>query len=164
MSVIVSDDPTRLDRDRVHGWIAGSYWAAGIPRATFDRALDGSLCFGAYDDAGALLGFARVITDGATFAYLCDVYVDEARRGLGVGGALMTAIHAHPRLQGLRRWMLVTRDAHGLYARHGWTPPPDPKLFMQKHDPDIYLAAAGLTAAGGSSGEDQHPDDLGGAA
>lgn len=136
-ALAVSDDPARIDRDLVHGWIASFYWAAGIPRETFDRALDGSICFGVYAE-DRQIGFARVITDNATFAYLCDVFIDPAARGRGAGKALMQAIHAHSSLQGLRRWMLATRDAHGLYAQYGWTPFPDPKIFMQRHDPDVY--------------------------
>ena len=141
--VTVSDDKDRLDLDRVHSWIAASYWAAGIPREVFDRAIAGSLCFGAYRPDGSQLAFARVVTDGATFAYLCDVIVDPDARGLGAGKALLAAIHRHPALQGLRRWMLATRDAHRLYARYGWEPVPDPTIFMQINDPDIYKRSGG---------------------
>jgi len=125
----------------VHGWLAGTYWAKGLPRAVFDRSVDGSLCFVLRDDAGSVRGFARVVTDRATFAYLADVYVDEAVRGQGGATAIMNAVSAHPDLQGLRRWLLATRDAHGLYERYGFTPLTHPERLMQRHDPDVYRGA-----------------------
>src|SRR4051812_36811367 len=121
----VSDDAARLDREAVHRYIASeSYWAQGIPRATLDRAIDHSLCFGLYS-AGKQAGFARVVTDRATFAYVCDVYVEPAYRGTGLGVWLMDCVMSHPHLQGLRRICLMTRDAHALYARYGFEPLPD---------------------------------------
>ena len=137
--VTLSDDPARVDRDRAHGWIAElSYWAKGIPRATFERALDGSRLYGAYHVEDGQIAFARTITDGATFAYLADVFVAPAWRGKGVSKALVDFIHADPALAGLRRWVLATADAHTLYERRGWTPLADPSMFLERHDPDVY--------------------------
>ncbi len=138
--ILVSDDRARLDAAAIHAYLSRSYWAAGIPRSVVDRSLAASLCFGAYDlDAGgAQVGFARVITDRATFAYLCDVYVLESHRGRGVSSLLMRALMSHPDLQGLRRWMLVTRDAHGLYAKFGFAELQNPAATMEMRDPDVY--------------------------
>ena len=137
---VVDTDPARLDLELVREFLAGSYWARGIPFAVVRRSVDNSLCFGLY--AGERqIGFARVITDRATFAYLADVFVVESHRGRGLGKRLMDAIVAHPELQGLRRWMLATRDAHALYARYGFTPLPAPESFMQRHDPEVYTRA-----------------------
>ncbi|HTQ31139.1 MAG TPA: GNAT family N-acetyltransferase [Opitutaceae bacterium] len=134
----VSDDPARIDVDAIHAFLARSYWAGGIPRETVARAVKNSLCFGVYTAAGAQVGLARVVSDYATFAWLADVYVLEAHRGRGLAKALMRAVASHPRLQGLRRFQLVTRDAHGLYARFGFQPPAHPERHMEKNDPDIY--------------------------
>src|SRR5262245_58630952 len=120
-SISIDTDPTRLDVDLIHRVLAESYWARGIPREPVERAIRGSLCFGAYE-GDRQVGFARAVTDLATFAYLADVYVVDSHRGRGIGKALVAAVLAHPSLQGLRRWMLATRDAHALYARHGFTP------------------------------------------
>lgn len=129
--VRVSTDPSRLDLDVVHGFLARSYWAAGIPRETVARSLRHSLCFGAY--AGERqVGFARVISDYATFAYVADVFVLESHRGREVGKHLMACVTRHPALQGLRMWALFTRDAHGLYRQFGFGPPPDPERLMQR--------------------------------
>jgi len=138
--LLVSTDPRRLDLDAVHRWLAGSYWAAGIPRDVVERSLRHSLCFGLYDGRQQL-GLARVITDGATFAYVCDVYVDEARQGAGLGTWLMECVHAHPALQGLRRWLLVTRDAHGLYRRVGYGEVHNPAGWMEIRKQNAYGAA-----------------------
>jgi GNAT superfamily N-acetyltransferase len=138
--LLVSTDPARLDFEAVHAWIAHSYWAAGIPRETMQRALAGSLCFGLYED-GRQLGLARVITDGATFAYVCDVYVDDARQRGGLGTWLMECVHQHPSLQGLRRWALITRDAHNLYQRVGYAPIARPESWMERHRPNPYGAS-----------------------
>lgn len=138
---LASDDKALLDFERVHGWIASTYWASGIPREVMARAIQGSDCFGIYRPTGGngeQVAFARVVTDKATFAYLCDVYVDETHRGRGLGEWLVNTIHENPAYRGLRRWMLATRDAHPLYARLGWTPVTDPTPFMQRHDPDVY--------------------------
>jgi GNAT superfamily N-acetyltransferase len=131
----VSDDRTRLDREAVHRFLATeSYWAQDIPRAVVDRAIDHSLCFGLFHGT-AQAGFARVVTDHATFAYLCDVYVDARHRAAGLGLWLMECIVAHPDLQGLRRFCLMTRDAHTLYERFGFKPMPDPARFMERFAP-----------------------------
>jgi pyridoxal 5'-phosphate synthase glutaminase subunit Pdx2 len=133
----ISTDPARLDLDVIHGYLARSYWAEGIPRETVARSLRGSLCFGLYH-AGAQAGFARVITDRATFAYVADVFVLEPHRGRGLGKRLIAAIQSHPELQGLRRWLLGTRDAHGLYRQFGFEAAADPSLWMEIHDKDVY--------------------------
>jgi GNAT superfamily N-acetyltransferase len=135
----ISTDPSRLDIDAMHEYLARSYWSPGIPRAIVERAARNSLCFGAYQRAtGKQVGLARVVTDHATFAYLCDVYVLEEHRGHGLGKRLMDAVMAHPALTGARRAMLGTRDAHGLYARHGFRAPPDDGVLMQILRPDVY--------------------------
>ena len=135
---VVSDEPARLDRDRVHDFLrAESYWAAHIPRATVQKALDHSLCFGLYT-LQKQVGFARVVTDRATFAYLCDVFVDADARGAGLGQWLVSCVLEHPELQGLRRICLMTRDAHGLYERFGFRPMPDPTRYLEIHRQDVY--------------------------
>ena len=133
----VSTDPARLDLDAVHAFLTTAYWCAGIPRGTVARALSGSLCFGLY--AGERqIGLARVITDAATFAYLCDVYVLPERRGKGLGRWLMECVMAHPDLQGLRRFTLVTRDAHELYRPFGFTEIQNPARHMEIVRPGLY--------------------------
>jgi len=138
----VSFDSAELDVDLIHAFLSGSYWAQGIPRHTVEQAIRNSLCAGAYapDEAGKdeQIGFARIITDKATFAYLADVFVLPAHRGRGVAGAMLEALATHPELQGLRRWVLFTRDMQPLYAKHGWTPYPTPERLMVKDDPGIY--------------------------
>jgi GNAT superfamily N-acetyltransferase len=121
----------------VHAFLTRSYWAQGVPREVVLRSVRHSLCFGAYD-GGRQVAFARVITDRATFAYLADVFVVESHRGRGIARRLMSVIRAHPDLQGLRRWSLATRDAHGLYRQFGFTPLASPGLWMELHDPDVY--------------------------
>jgi len=133
----ISTDRSRLDRPAIHEFLSGSYWAKGVPRSVVDRSIDGALCFGLYDGERQV-GFARVITDRATFAYLADVYVLESHRGRGLATWLMEAILAHPDLQGLRRWMLVTRDAHPLYRKLGFTELPHPERIMEMTFPGIY--------------------------
>jgi GNAT superfamily N-acetyltransferase len=128
--ITVSTDPALLDLDVIHGFLSRSYWAAGIPREIVDRALRHSLCFGAFED-GRQVGFARVISDYATYAYVSDVFALESHRGRGVGKCLMAAIVAHPELQGLRRWSLATRDAHGLYRQFGFREPRHPERLME---------------------------------
>lgn len=128
----------RLDRPMIHRYLSqDSYWAAGIPRHLVDRSIDHSLCFGAYL-AAQQVGFARVITDGATFGYLADVFVLPEFRRRGISRRLMQAVMAHPDTQGLRRLMLATRDAHDLYTSFGFQPVLDAKPLMQVHRPDIY--------------------------
>ena len=126
----ISTDPARLDLDVIHGYLARSYWAAGIPRETVARSIAGSLCFGAFED-GRQIGFARVVPDRATFAYLADVVVLEEFRGRGVARRLMEAIVGHSDLQGLRRWLLVTRDAQALYEKFGFRPLAHPEMHME---------------------------------
>ena len=126
----MSTDPERLDVGAIHAYLTQSYWAAGIPRDVVERSLRNSLGFGLYR-GDALIGFARVVTDLATFAYLADVFVVEAFRGRGLSKWLVGCIVDHPDLEGLRRWHLVTRDAHRLYARFGFEEPP-PGKHMQK--------------------------------
>ena len=121
MDYEISDDPARLDLDVVHGFLAGeSYWAKGIPREVFERAVAGSLNLGAYDRDGRQAGYARVVTDRATFGWVCDLFVLAAHRGRGLGHGLVRAIAEHPDLRGVRRLMLATDDAHGLYEAHGY--------------------------------------------
>lgn len=132
----ISTDPHRLDIDAIHAFLSTSFWAEGIPRALVAKSIANSLCFGLFDD-GSQVGFARVVTDRATFAYLCDVYVLESHRGLGKW--LIEAVMAHPDLQNLRRFQLVTRDAHGLYAPHGFAPPGDPEWQMEIFRPSVHL-------------------------
>lgn len=133
----ISTDPAQLDLDVVHGFLATSYWAAGIPRDVVARSIEASVPFGLYR-GDEQVGFARVVTDRATFAYLCDVFVVEAHRGRGLGRWLVATVLAHPDLRALRRWMLATWDAHGLYAGHGFTPLAKPETFMERYDPDVY--------------------------
>src|SRR5882724_12224137 len=136
----ISSVADAMDLDAIHACLSGSYWARGIPRAVMAKAISGSLCFGVFSEANAQVGFARVVTDRATFAYLCDVYVLEEHRGRGLAAWLMTAIVSHPDLQGLRRFVLATRDAHGLYERFGFAPLARPEIFMEINRPGIYLA------------------------
>ncbi len=145
----ISTDPARLDVHAMHAYLARSYWSPGIPLDTVERAARNSLCFGVYERAsGAQVGLARVVTDYATFAYICDVYVLEEHRGHGLGKRLMEAVMAHPALTGARRAMLGTRDAHGLYARHGFRAPPNDGVLMQILRPDIYRLAADRSHSG----------------
>jgi len=134
--LLVSTDRGRLQIDVVHAFLARSYWAEGIPRNTVERSIANSLCFGLYDGAGQV-GFARVITDRATYAYLADVFVLESHRGRGLSAWLMECIRSHPELQGLRRWGLVTRDAHGLYRKFGFRELRHPERFMEIHGSDV---------------------------
>lgn len=133
----VSDDIALLDVELIHSFLRGSYWAAGIPRAVVERSLRGSLCFGVYE-GDAQVGFARCVTDRATYAYLADVFVLPSHRGRGLSKWLMECVLAHPDLQGLRRWSLVTRDAHRLYARYGFVPLQTPERYLEKLDPQVY--------------------------
>ncbi|MGW6009648.1 GNAT family N-acetyltransferase [Streptomyces sp. NPDC055210] len=118
----ISTDPARIDVDRVHRWLADdAYWALGRPREKQELAIAGSLNFGAYERvSGDQAAYARVVTDGATFAWLCDVYVDRSARGKGLGTALVTAVRDHLRPLGLRRVLLATHDAHGVYEKLGF--------------------------------------------
>jgi len=133
----ISTDRQRLDLDVIHGYLAECYWAKGIPRDVVARSIENSLCFGVYAE-GKQVGFARVISDFATYAYIGDVFVLEAFRSHGLGKWLMQCIMQHPELQGLRRWSLVTRDAHGLYSQFGFEPLKKPQNYMELHRPDVY--------------------------
>lgn len=145
---LISTDPALLDAEAIHAFLSRAYWCEGIPLDTVRRALEGSLCFGLYEAASqaggrhagpkAQVGLARVITDCATFAYLCDVYVLEEHRGRGLGKWLIERVLESPRLQGLRRWVLVTRDAHGLYREAGFTGLAAPERYMEIVRPGIY--------------------------
>lgn len=137
---LISTDKSKLNIDTIYNYIAfESYWAQGIPRDIVERSIANSICFGIYKDHEQI-GFARVVSDKATFAYLADVFVLPEHRGKGLSKWLMETIHAHPELQNLRRWWLGTKDAHGLYEQFGWTRINDDvaKRFMQKHNPDVY--------------------------
>lgn len=127
-----------MDIDLIHGFISQSYWAKGIALETQQRALENSLCVGVLSADGEQIAFARLITDKATFAYLADVFVIEAYRGHGIGQRMMTETLALPELQGLRRIMLATRDAHDLYSKFGFTPLNDPDIMMEIWTPDVY--------------------------
>jgi GNAT superfamily N-acetyltransferase len=146
----VSTDTRRLDLAAVHAYLTASYWSPGLPLDVLTRAVAGSLCFGLYH-RDAQVGFARVITDRATFAYLCDVYVLDAHRGRGMGRWLMEVVVAHPALQGLRRFVLVTRDAHGLYERFGFRSLARPDGYMEVHRPDVYSGRSGGGPSNGRS-------------
>jgi GNAT superfamily N-acetyltransferase len=138
-NIVVTTDRSRLDLDMIHGFLTTSYWARGIPREIVARSMERSLCFGAFDE-GRQVGFARVISDRATFAYICDVFALESHRGNGIGRSLMAAIMSHPELEGLRRWTLFTRDAHGLYRQFGFGAPGHPERLMEVVDSDPYRA------------------------
>jgi GNAT superfamily N-acetyltransferase len=137
MNYRISFDPEDQQLDVIHGYLARSYWAEGIPRETVARAVAHSLCVGAYDDE-VQVGFARVVTDRATFAYLADVFVLEGHRGRGLAQQMLEALEDHPELQGLRRWALFTRDMQPLYAKLGWEAYPHPDRLMVRDIPDIY--------------------------
>nr|WP_223733748.1 GNAT family N-acetyltransferase [Streptomyces purpurogeneiscleroticus] len=140
----ISTDPARLDRDLVHHWLAtDAYWALGRSREKQDRAFAGSLNFGVYETAsGRQVGYARVVTDHATFAWLCDVYIDRAARGKGLGGALAAAVRDHLAPSGLRRIMLATEDAHGVYERVGFRRVADTEKWMTLGAPEGTLGAS----------------------
>lgn len=139
---LVSTDPARLDLTLIHHWLStASYWAEGVKFDVIERGFRHSCPFGVYGADDALAGWARVVTDYASFAYLADVFVLPDRRGHGVGKLLVEAMLAHPALQGLRRWLLMTRDGHGLYRQYGFTPLTNPQNAMELRDPDIYRQA-----------------------
>lgn len=134
----ITTDQARIDVDAVHAYLSeASYWAKGIPREVVERSIRHSLSF-ALLCGDELAGFARVTSDRATVAYLGDVFILPAHRGKGLSKWLMECIGNHPELQGLRRWMLATSDAHGLYTQYGFTPLKAPQRWMEKHDPDVY--------------------------
>jgi GNAT superfamily N-acetyltransferase len=127
----ISTDPQRLDVDAIAEMLNRSYWASGRSRERLEHALANSLVFGLYD-GDRQIGLARIVSDYAIFAYLCDVFIHEDYRGNSLGKWLMETVHNHPDLQGLRRWLLATRDAHGLYAQYGWKPLANPERWMEK--------------------------------
>jgi GNAT superfamily N-acetyltransferase len=127
----ISTDPSRLDVDAITDMLSRAYWAEGRTSEMISRYLQHSLTFGLYDGS-CQIGLARVISDYTTFAWLCDVFIHEDCRGQGLGKWLMETVHSHPDLQGLRRWMLATRDAHGLYRQFGWVPLEPPERWMMK--------------------------------
>jgi GNAT superfamily N-acetyltransferase len=135
---LISDASERLDAAAIHAYLTQSYWAEGISLEVVTRALQASLSLGVYAADGAQVGLVRIISDFATFAYVCDVYVLEEHRGHGLAKATLKAAFAHPKLQGLRRINLVTRDAHSLYSRFGFIPVVRPERYMEKLDPDLY--------------------------
>ena len=138
-SYSVSLDKNRLQLDVIHAFLTTSYWSPGIPRATVERAIANSLCSGAFAaDSGAQVAFARLITDHATFGYLADVFVLEGHRGRGLAEHLVRLILAEPDLQGLRRFLLATRDAHRLYAKRGFSPVAKPQVWMEIAPRDVY--------------------------
>ena len=144
---LITTDSARVDLDVVHGFLAASYWAGGVPREVVARSIAHALPFSLWHEpAGgpaAQVGFTRVISDRATFAYVGDVFVLDAHRGRGLSKWMMQVVTAHPELQGLRRWCLLTRDAHGLYAQCGFTPLAAPDRWMEKWDPEVYRPKPG---------------------
>ena len=130
----ISTDPSRLDRDSIVDFLTRAYWASGRPRERTERALDNSLVFGLYD-GDRQIGLARVVSDYAIFAYLCDVFIHEDYRAQGLGKWLIETVMSHPDLQGLRRWTLATRDAHGLYRQFGWHDLQSPEKWMELFRP-----------------------------
>lgn len=152
----ISTDKNKLDIDFIHGYLNRSYWAEGITKDIVSKSVNGSLCFGVFKidppspasvsrgqslrrrHADKQVGFARMVTDEATYAYLADVFIIEEHRGKGLSKWLMEIIFSYPGLKGLRRIMLATRDAHGLYSQFGFTPLNNPERWMQIHNPDVY--------------------------
>jgi GNAT superfamily N-acetyltransferase len=130
---IISDDPARLDVDVICAFLSRAYWADTRPREVIEKSIQHSLNFGVFD-GGRQIGFSRVVTDKAVFAYLCDVFIHEEYRGQALGKWMMECVLSHPDLQGIRRWCLVTRDAHGLYNQFGFTELADPSRWMEKFD------------------------------
>jgi GNAT superfamily N-acetyltransferase len=141
MPAIKIEQPSDTDIDVIHAVLAQTYWSPGIPRAVVARAAAHSLCAIARDEGGELIGFARLVTDYATFAWLCDVIVLPGQQGRGIGRDLVRALRAHPKLQTLRRWLLGTRDAHGVYAALGFAPLTAPERMMEIRDPAPYGVA-----------------------
>jgi len=133
----ISTEKEKLDIDLIHSFLNRTYWAEGISKEVITRSIEGSLCFGVFEN-DKQVGFARMITDKATFAYLADVFIIEEFRGRGLSKWLMEIIMSHPDLQGLRRMILVTKDAHGLYKQFGFTPLINVDRWMNILDPDVY--------------------------
>ena len=139
---VISADAARLDTLAIHGYLRRSYWSEGIPFEIVDRAVKASLCIGAYDASGKQVGLVRLISDYATFCFVCDVYVLEPHRGRGLSKAMMAMAMQHPNLQGLRRWILGTLDAHGLYRQFGFSALAHPERAMEIAVPDIYTRSS----------------------
>jgi len=135
---LISTDRERMNLDVIHSFLTNCYWAKGIPREVVARSIKHSLCFGIFEGSGKQVGFARVVSDFATVAYLGDVFVLKSHRGRGLSKWLMQCIVKHPALQNLRRWILLTRDAHGLYSQFGFTPVKAPERYMELHQPNVY--------------------------
>ena len=144
--ILVTTDPARLDIETVHAFLTRSYWAEGIPREVVERSIRHSICFGAFE-GDRQVGFARVISDRATFAYVADVFVLPSHRGRSIGKRLMACITNHPELQNLRLWTLFTRDAHGLYRQHGFREARHPDRLMERRQPQPYGVSAGASGA-----------------
>jgi len=134
----ISLDPSRLQLEVIHGFLAQSYWSPGIPKELIEKAIDHSLCVGAFSADGQQVGFARLVTDHATFGYLADVFVLEPHRGRGLSTRMVRALLELPEVKGMRRLALVTRDAHGVYAREGFGPLAAPDRWMELHRPGTY--------------------------
>ena len=137
---VISADPARLDLGVIHSFLTESYWAKGVTEDTVARSVENSICFGAYKN-GKQVGFARAVTDRATFAFLADVFVIESERGNGLGKMLVEAALNHPQLRSLRRWLLATDDAHGLYERSGFVPLRKPERWMEIHNPYLGVSS-----------------------
>jgi N-acetylglutamate synthase-like GNAT family acetyltransferase len=137
---IISSDKSTMDIDAIHSYLSRSYWAKNVPKSTLSKAVENSLCFGVFHNTQQV-GFARLITDTATFAYLADVYILEEHRGKGLSKNLMEKIINHPELQGLRRMVLATSDAHTLYEKFGFKQLANPQTFMELWTPDVYKTA-----------------------
>lgn len=140
-SLIYTFEPAEFDATAIHAFLASTYWSPNVPRDVVERAIAGSLCIGVLDD-GRQVAFARLVTDRATFAYLADVFVIPEYRGKGVSQEMLKRLFAHPDVQGLRRLMLATRDAHGLYEKFGFKALAAPDRFMELHDPNVYATPA----------------------
>ena len=136
---LISADPAQLDLGVIHSFLTESYWAKGVTEDVVARSIEHSICFGVYKD-GKQVGFARAVTDRATFAFLADVFVIESERGNGLGKMLVEAALSHPELRSLRRWLLATDDAHGLYERFGFAPLSKPERWMETHQ--AYVEAS----------------------
>jgi N-acetylglutamate synthase-like GNAT family acetyltransferase len=134
----ISTDKTKLNMSVIYNFIGNSYWAKGIPKSVMQKAIDNSMCFGVYSAQNEQIGFARVVTDNATFAYLADVFIIPDLQGNGLSKLLVKTIVEHPELQGLRRFLLATADAHGLYAQYGFKPIDNPALLMQINPENVY--------------------------
>ena len=153
---LLSTDRSRLDVALIQGFLSGSYWAPGVPESVVRRSIEGSLCFGVYEEERQI-GFGRVVTDNATFAWIADVFVLEPWRGRGLAQWMVTSMRAHPDLAGLRRWILATRDAHEVYRRCGFQPLARPERFMEIRAADPY-ATGGRAGGAGADGGDTKVD------